>query len=107
MRAFRDAKGTINALQYTNYWLEWDFIWDRTGLCVRAGCDCSKSIVTCNNLHDYRYDPRISLFYSARCIGACKCVKEPVPRVSGVLLLNNSTRNITYLRGALGGTLQQ
>lgn len=91
--------GSVIALQYMDYWHEWEFIWDRTGLCTRAGCDCSKSIATCNNVQEFYYDMRIAVSYSAACIRVCRCVKGQSSGFSGVLHRGNSTSNETGLRG--------
>lgn len=98
MVAYRDWKGSITALSFFDQWQLVEYIWDREDLCARAGCDCSSSVPTCNNLQHFYFDQRISSFYSAQCIRICRCSKEHVPDVDGVLRFGNATSNDTSSR---------
>ena len=91
----RDRKGFITALQYVDLWGEIEYIFDKSGLCSRAGCSCQNSIPVCFNQATWDYDPRIALYYAPSCIKRCKCKQADPTSVDWATHIGNGTMNGT------------
>ena len=91
----RDRWGFVNTLQYVDQWNQVEYIFDKTGLCTRAGCSCESSIPVCYNQATWDYDPRIALWYAPACIKLCACKKSEMTSVNGAIHFGNNTVNGT------------
>lgn len=91
----RDRWGFVTILQYIDLWRESEYIFDKTGLCTRAGCSCQNSIPTCFNRATFDYDSRIALYYAPACIKLCSCVQAEHISFNGAVQISNGTANKT------------
>ena len=99
----RDRYGFISTLQYVDLWNEIEYIFDKTGLCTRAGCSCRNSIPVCYNRAPWEYDSRIALFYAPTCIKLCDCKQSDHTATNEALHIGNGTVNGSGSRVAYPG----
>ena len=92
----RDRWGFVTTIQYVDQWHQVEYIFDKTGLCTRAGCSCRNSIPVCYNRDTWEYDPRIALWYAPACIKLCGCKKSESTSVNGPIRFGNDTVNGTH-----------
>ncbi|KAF6239684.1 hypothetical protein HO173_002230 [Letharia columbiana] len=61
------------ALTYTDRWGEQEYIFEREGLCSRAGCKCVSGSIVCNNFGYLFFSRVLHSWYSADCLATCSC----------------------------------